>query len=291
MLNDKQLIRLFDKVTKDEIMRLEAEVKYGAMSDYMYWSQALRKMVNINYQVAYDMVYNMNQEYIKQLNSFTVKDHSTLQRYMMRVFKQNELTPLIGAVEINVAQPIVEEGLFEIYYASSVAGVTEFKKKVNIATTFSPANQYAIDYYKYLTDTRSKFLLDTNRKRLANVLTSSATEGLTLRETKARLIADLKDTKNIAARAHTIATTETSVSLNWAKYEAGKNTRVKMVKTWYTTGNNRVRPSHAILDGVTIPYEEDFITGNGNYAKYPADPDLPSEDVIGCLCTFGQAPA
>jgi hypothetical protein len=290
MITNDNILKGIDTVIYKETLTLESEVKYGDISPYMYWSQALRKTTKKNYQTAYDMVYNMNQNYIKQLESFTLKDQSVLGKFIERVFKQDATAPLRTAIDFVTVQPEIEQGLFEIYFASAIAGTAEFKSKVQIATTFSPANQYSIDYYKYLTDKRSKYLIDTNKKRLSKILKSSATEGLTLKETKSLIIKNLKDTAKIAARAESIAVTETTISLNWAKYNAGANTNVKMVKTWYTTGNNRVRSSHSILDGVTIPYEDVWITGNGNAAAYPGDENLPSEDVVQCVCTFGQAP-
>jgi len=53
-------------------------------------------------------------------------------------------------------------------------------------------------------------------------------------------------------------------------------------KTWEVNSDNP-RESHAALDGVTIPLNEDFDVG-GNTAPWPGSPDLPVEELAGCTC-------
>lgn len=54
-------------------------------------------------------------------------------------------------------------------------------------------------------------------------------------------------------------------------------------KTWVTSRDARVRPTHLVLDGVTKDAEEDFDVG-GFPASRPRDPRLPPSEAIGCRC-------
>jgi hypothetical protein len=56
-------------------------------------------------------------------------------------------------------------------------------------------------------------------------------------------------------------------------------------KVWMATADDRTRPSHAELDGVTIPIDEVFDNG----CAFPGDPDGEADEVINCRCTLGYA--
>lgn len=53
-------------------------------------------------------------------------------------------------------------------------------------------------------------------------------------------------------------------------------------KTWLVNSENP-RESHAVLDGVTIPIQDNFDVG-GYEAPWPGSSDLPAEEVAGCTC-------
>ena len=56
-------------------------------------------------------------------------------------------------------------------------------------------------------------------------------------------------------------------------------------KTWVTMGDNRVRDSHTIIDGTTIPLDEVFHLDGGDM-RFPRDADLGASDdeISGCRC-------
>lgn len=58
---------------------------------------------------------------------------------------------------------------------------------------------------------------------------------------------------------------------------------VKMTKTWLSSRDERVRSQHSKMDGVTIPYEEDFILPDGSRGKAPGLIGAPQHD-INCRC-------
>lgn len=66
----------------------------------------------------------------------------------------------------------------------------------------------------------------------------------------------------------------------WAALEACRQSsrRGRKMKRWITGANPR--PTHAAMDGETVPYDEPFSNG----AMYPGDRDLIPEESCGCNC-------
>jgi HK97 family phage portal protein len=116
-----------------------------------------------------------------------------------------------------------------------------------------------------------------------NVVVSGLERGQTIQE-----ISDgIKRVYNMAAnRSLAIARTETGCAINsgsFAYYEqVGKETGASMTKTWITAGDESVRPSHAMLNGDSVPISASFDNG----LKFPNDPDGAADDIINCRCTY-----
>lgn len=263
------------------------EVYKASRNDsYKFWAEALTEQTISNEKIIMDMLLKKNQMYIDMLEGNSLKDAF---RSLFRFKDDVELA--FDEFSFETVRPEVEAGLFEVHVASSISGIKEFKNKVGVQTTFTGSESYSINYYKDLTEKSADYLLDTDKRALANILKRKQTEGLTVRQTKKLMIDRLSDTPKIASRAHNIAITETTKSLNWAKFQSGLNATIPMKKTWFTTGDQQVRLSHAILDGVTLNLNEMFLTGLGSEAMYPGDADLPAADIVGCRCTFSEYPA
>jgi hypothetical protein len=93
---------------------------------------------------------------------------------------------------------------------------------------------------------------------------------------------------SIERRAEVIARTETSRTFEIAKdaqLERLDEAGFKFKKQWLTARDDRVRPSHAALDGVIIEQGETFDVG-GYEAEHPLDPALPPEESINCRCVL-----
>lgn len=54
-------------------------------------------------------------------------------------------------------------------------------------------------------------------------------------------------------------------------------------KTWVTAGDERVRDTHDYLEGMTIAYDEEFFTYDGDSARFPGDFSDAANNV-GCRC-------
>ncbi len=101
--------------------------------------------------------------------------------------------------------------------------------------------------------------------------------------------------KMLSMRAETIARTEALRSTHEGVKEMydqaiarGELSPDSLSQEWNTAADERVRTSHAPMNGQTRPYGVPFLSGAGNELKYPGDPDAPPEEVINCRCSVGM---
>lgn len=89
-------------------------------------------------------------------------------------------------------------------------------------------------------------------------------------------------------RADMIARTETASAYNFASLETAKELQDNvgvLMKTWVAATDERVRETHAAIDGKTIPMDEDFTVGESQLS-FPGDPTGDPSEVINCRCTL-----
>lgn len=55
-------------------------------------------------------------------------------------------------------------------------------------------------------------------------------------------------------------------------------------KTWISRGDNRVRHSHSVLDGKSVPINSSFKLPNGGTIMFPGDYNAPLEETVNCRC-------
>ena len=84
-------------------------------------------------------------------------------------------------------------------------------------------------------------------------------------------------------RVKTISTTEAQRGTQEGANQAGIEVQQKVMKTWRTQGDRRVRPTHRRANGQTVNMDETFNVGRGK-GRYPTDSMLPREESIGCRC-------
>jgi len=118
--------------------------------------------------------------------------------------------------------------------------------------------------------------------KLKEVLLESMGEGVT-EEKRTEMVRDaIKGSmRSNRDRARTIARTEVHGAYNEASWEQGKLAGAKKVR-WLSSRDDRVRDSHAALDGKTVQFGETFDNG----LRYPMDSEGPAEEVINCRCAF-----
>jgi SPP1 gp7 family putative phage head morphogenesis protein len=87
-------------------------------------------------------------------------------------------------------------------------------------------------------------------------------------------------------RAAAIARTETHNAALAAIFETARYRRIPVRnKQWWTVGDDKVRPAHAAVHGVTVPFNEPFNVG-GYAMQRPGDESAPAELVINCRCSL-----
>lgn len=82
-------------------------------------------------------------------------------------------------------------------------------------------------------------------------------------------------------RSETIARTETGIAQEVTQDEVFRRAGVQTY-TWITAGDDKVRPSHRALHGVTVKVGERFANG----LRFPLDPQGRAEEIIQCRCDF-----
>jgi len=98
----------------------------------------------------------------------------------------------------------------------------------------------------------------------------------------------------LAARADAIAQDEALGAVNEGSAEAyaqlqdaGDLGGFDVVRTWHTTGDGRVRDSHAGMEGQQRPLGVPFTTGAGYQIMHPHDSSAPASEVVNCRCALG----
>lgn len=77
---------------------------------------------------------------------------------------------------------------------------------------------------------------------------------------------------------------ESNAVIGYAEFEeAFEDGKTK--KRWKTERDERVRPTHREMEGVTIPIEDYFVVG-GSSLFYPCDPEGDPKETSGCRCVL-----
>ena len=105
----------------------------------------------------------------------------------------------------------------------------------------------------------------------------------------AKNLADTKEMDFSVERARNMAKNEANAVWNdaefWEAVMDGKKTKI-----WHTMLDNRVRESHAEMEGLEIPISEPFDV-NGSRMMFPKDTSLgaSADEVVGCRCSLSYA--
>ncbi len=123
-------------------------------------------------------------------------------------------------------------------------------------------------------------LAEINRVTVEKIRSSFA-EGIGLGESVRQLQERVRTTFNqmTPARSLMIARTESGEAANAGRQVVMRANGVKRIE-WVTAHDDRVRDSHAAIDGDVIDMGERFDNG----LRYPQDPEGPPEEVINCRC-------
>lgn len=111
-------------------------------------------------------------------------------------------------------------------------------------------------------------------------LRDSLVDGVAAGESPQQLAARVKAVMEASdSRALTIARTETGQAFQTSRFATMSQAGVSQIE-WLTAKDDRVRDSHAAIDGETTYIGTPFHNG----LMYPLDPSAPPEEVINCRC-------
>lgn len=80
-------------------------------------------------------------------------------------------------------------------------------------------------------------------------------------------------------------------SVEWSNEDLpAPDTKDRVMKTWVTMADDRVRDTHDYLEGMTVPVDGRFWTFDSDYARYPGDFQLPQNN-INCRCRISLSMA
>lgn len=130
--------------------------------------------------------------------------------------------------------------------------------------------------------------LEKNRVNIIYTIQQTVEQGLKNGETYGQMAGRLKDSlENNVPKALRVVRTETHRVMEQAKLDSlgqARDAGIEIVKTWVSSRDERVRSSHAAMDGVTVDYDDYFenpLTGGEGPA--PGMMGVAADD-INCRC-------
>lgn len=122
----------------------------------------------------------------------------------------------------------------------------------------------------------------TTADQITATMHTAFNAGMSMAETASLVRSTVFGDANVGYRAMTIARTESIGALNQGEHLAAQMSNVVATKEWLSQGDDRVRESHAELDGTEIPIDDVFDNG----CAFPGDQEGAPEEVINCRCTL-----
>lgn len=148
------------------------------------------------------------------------------------------------------------------------------------------------NYRNLLENNSSEALRRTLRdRRFDSTVADAVRTGEPLSEEQIDRMVERYRQRMLAFRADTIARTEALRAVHEGNDEAYAQAvdaaHVRgddIVRTWHTAADERVRHSHAVMNGQTQRGETPFVSGNGALLRYPHDPRAPASETVNCRC-------
>ena len=125
-----------------------------------------------------------------------------------------------------------------------------------------------------------------NEKRVQNAVTQGIVQGESIADIGKRLTSELATSNG--AKMDMFARTAVTGAQNAGRKERlveAEEMGIDVKKQWIATHDQRVRDTHAYLDGQIVGVDEPF-TVDGMEIDYPGDPLAPPELVYNCRCTL-----
>jgi len=125
-----------------------------------------------------------------------------------------------------------------------------------------------------------------NEKRVQNAVTQGIVQGEAITDIGNRLVSELSTSNG--SKMDMFARTAVTGAQNAGRMERlheAEEMGIEVKKQWVAAHDNRVRDTHAYLDGQIVGVNESFKV-DGMEIAYPGDPLAPPELVYNCRCTL-----
>lgn len=151
----------------------------------------------------------------------------------------------------------------------------------------------AVDNFRKLLETGSK---EATTRRLMNgrdikTFENALKAGRELTASQIDKMVERYRVNYVAYRAEVIGRTEALRAANEGSQlmfkqaiEQGGLQSNEIVRSWVTGKDERVRPSHAAMQGQLRDLDTPFLSGDGFQLMYPGDPNAPEKETILCRC-------
>lgn len=158
------------------------------------------------------------------------------------------------------------------------------KKSIKGLKDFDPYHNLIISWSKEWSATRATLISEGSKSFCNRIITV----GVDANRTIDQISKDLRKyyDQDKIYRSYRMARTEVVGSSNYGSWEGAKQANIpKMLKTWVSARDDRVRDSHTEIDGQTVGMDGFFYIG-GYPMNYPGDPAGPAIETIMCRCAI-----
>lgn len=216
----------------------------------------------------------------------------TMQKELVKYFEEQEKAT-IAALRKGKAVKAPDDTLFNpdewakklaevsapILHNTLVTNANSEIDQWGFAISFDVDNPRVLNFQEVQLSTFSKDVTDTTKTALRATVSEGTAAGETIDEITDRVKDVFTEAKT--SRAKMIARTETVGAANFGSQESYEQAGVEE-KEWLATLDDRVRDSHAALDGDVVGLNETFNNG----LAYPGDPTGDAGEIINCRCTL-----
>lgn len=129
----------------------------------------------------------------------------------------------------------------------------------------------------------------THTERIMSQIVKGAEANETIQQIARRISATFAEPEEMLSKAMMIARTETLTAMSIGQAAAmndAKSVIPDMKKAWLSANDDRVRDSHAEVNGEVVGVNEKFSNG----LAYPREPGAPAGEVIQCRCSLVLLP-
>ena len=260
----RQLRTEYNKASKEMIAKYEKQMQSFIKTDELKKAQVATGELTQKAYMDWRKMALLNNERVKSLIQ-------ELSSYISNV--NRTATELINGRTANV---------FKEYYNIQMY---EIEKDARVITAFGIYNKNTVANLTVVPVAKNKLAKDLlwNSRKIHSALTQGILQGESIPKIARRLSTVAGMNKKAAIRNARTMITSAENKGRMMGMEYAESVGIKQKKVWIATLDDRTRDSHAILDGETIPVDEEFSNG----LMFPADIESGEpEEVYNCRCTM-----